>query len=33
MTFLGPLNFIDPDGNTIALVTWQEVQGAWEASQ
>ncbi len=32
MTFLGPLNFIDEDGNTVALVTWQEVQGAWEAS-
>ena len=23
MTFLGPLNFIDDDGNTIALVGWR----------
>ncbi len=33
MTFLGPLNFIDEDGNTIALVTWQDVQAAWSAAQ
>ena len=32
MTFLGPLNFIDEEGNTLALVTWQDAQGAWEAS-
>ena len=32
MTFLGPLNFIDNDGNTVALVTWKDVQDAWEAS-
>jgi len=32
MTFLGPLNFIDEEGNTIALVTWEDAQGAWEAS-
>lgn len=32
MTFLGPLNFVDPDGNTIALVTWKAAQDAWEAS-
>ena len=32
MTFLGPLNFIDDDGNTVALVTWDVVQGAWEAA-
>ena len=32
MTFLGPLNFIDEAGNTIGLVTWQDAQGAWEAS-
>ena len=32
MTFLGPLNFIDEEGNTVALFTWQDVQGAWEAS-
>lgn len=31
MTFLGPLNFVDGEGgNTIALVTWQSVQAAWE---
>ena len=33
MTFLGPLNFVDDDGNTVALVTWQTVQEAWEAAQ
>lgn len=34
MTFLGPLNFVDgEDGNTVALVTWQTVQDAWEAAQ
>lgn len=32
MTFLGPLNFIDDDGNTVALVTWLAAQEAWEAS-
>ncbi len=32
MTFLGPLNFIDEDGNTLALVTWQVVQEAWAAT-
>lgn len=32
MTFLGPLNFVDEDGNTIALITWKDVQDAWEAS-
>ena len=32
MTFLGPLNFIDDDGNTVALVTWDVVQSAWEAA-
>ena len=32
MTFLGPLNFIDDDGNTVALVTWKAVQDAWEAA-
>ena len=25
MTFMGPLNFIDDDGNTLALVGWQQV--------
>lgn len=32
MTFLGPLNFIDPKGNTVALVTWSVAQAAWEAA-
>lgn len=32
MTFLGPLNFIDEEGNTVALVTWKTAQDAWEAS-
>ena len=32
MTFLGPLNFIDDDGNTIALVGAQQVLDAWTAS-
>ncbi len=32
MTFLGPLNFVDEDGNTIALITWKDVQDAWEAT-
>ena len=34
MTFLGPLNFVDGEGgNTVALVTWDTVQAAWEAAQ
>ena len=32
MTFLGPLNFVDEAGNTVALVTWKVAQDAWEAS-
>jgi len=32
MTFLGPLQFIDEEGNTLALVTWEGAQAAWEAS-
>ena len=32
MTFLGPLNFIDENGQTIALVGSQEVLGAWRAA-
>ena len=32
MTFLGPLNFTDDDGNTIALVGWREVHEAWQAA-
>ena len=33
MTFLGPLNFIDDDGNTIALVGWRQVYDAWQARE
>jgi len=32
MTFLGPLNFIDDDGSTVALVGCQQVLDAWRAS-
>ena len=32
MTFLGPLHFIDEEGNTVAVITWQDAQAAWEAS-
>ena len=32
MTFLGPPNFIDDDGNTIALVGCEQVLDAWQAS-
>lgn len=32
MTFLGPLNFIDEAGNTLALVGCREVLGAWQAA-
>ena len=32
MTFLGPLNFTDDDGNSIALVGWQQVYEAWRAA-
>ena len=32
MTFLGPLNFLDDDGNTIALVGCQQVLDAWNAA-
>jgi hypothetical protein len=31
MTFLGPLTFINPDGSPIAVVGWEEAQGAWNA--
>ena len=31
MTFLGPLQFINPDGSPLAIVSWEQVQGAWEA--
>jgi len=34
MTFLGPLQFVDePGGATLALVTWDSAQAAWEALQ
>lgn len=33
MTFLGPLNFVEAQGGaTVALVTWDVAQAAWEAS-
>lgn len=33
MTFLGPLQFVDKEGgDTVALVTWKDVQAAWEAA-
>ena len=28
MTFLGPLQFINPDGSPLAIVSWEQVQGA-----
>jgi acetylacetone-cleaving enzyme len=31
MTFLGPLVFITPDASPIAVVGWEEAQGAWQA--
>ena len=34
MTFLGPLQFVDKEGgDTVALVTWKDVQAAWEAAR
>ena len=32
MTFLGPLQFIHPDGNPIAVISWELAQGAWDAT-
>ena len=32
MTFLGPLNFLDDDGNTVALVGCKQVLDAWNAT-
>ena len=32
MTFLGPLQLIQPDGTPIAIVSWEQVQGAWDAA-
>ena len=29
MTFQGPLTFIKPDGSPIAVIGWEEAQGAW----
>lgn len=29
MTFLGPLQFVQPDGTPIAVVGWEQAQGAW----
>ncbi|MDY7548146.1 2,4'-dihydroxyacetophenone dioxygenase family protein [Glaciimonas sp. Gout2] len=29
MTFLGPLTFITPEGAPIAVIGWEEAQGAW----
>jgi len=31
MTFLGPLQFINPDGSPIAVIGWEQAQGAWQA--
>ena len=31
MSFLGPLVFITPDEQPIAVVGWKQVQGAWQA--
>ena len=31
MTFLGPLTFITPEGAPIAVIGWEEAQGAWLA--
>lgn len=31
MSFLGPLVFITPDAQPIAVIGWKEVQGAWNA--
>ena len=29
MTFLGPLQFIDKEGNTVALVGWEQAHDLW----
>jgi len=29
MTFLGPLQFIDPEGKPLAVVGWEEAQALW----
>lgn len=30
MTFLGPLKFVDAEGNAVAVIGWEEVQGAYD---
>ena len=32
MTFLGPLNFLDDEGNTVAVVGCKQVLDAWQAT-
>ena len=29
MTFMGPLQFIDEDGNPVAVVGWEQAQALW----
>jgi hypothetical protein len=29
MTFMGPLQFIDPEGNPVAVVGWEQAQALW----
>jgi hypothetical protein len=29
MTFLGPLEFIKPDGSPIAVIGWEQAQAAY----
>jgi hypothetical protein len=31
MTFLGPLQFINPDGSPRAVVGWAQAQELWQA--
>jgi len=31
MTFLGPVQFVQADGTPIAVIGWEQAQGAWEA--
>jgi hypothetical protein len=31
MTFLGPLEFIEPDGKPIAVVGWEDAQALWKS--
>ncbi len=32
MTFQGPLTFVKPDSSPIAVIGWEEAQGAWAAT-